>query len=412
MAGKMDLSHIREKLIFKKKKDLKPRSDGKPHYRLDDVVSGLPSSRHYGVFTAWFISNFCPEKNQVKNMRYLFDVNDSVIETIQNLYTKETKWVSVSKGSTKKIEVPSVVTYTPDNVIDLFSGNSFVVKLMYEELSKLLHKKLSYKTDLVQQERALALILARTEKLCFDVMAAPFGEHFFDEEFGFKEAAYFDVINVLVSENYFYRTHGTGILKRKGVITLPDGIDSPRTYDEANYIPSLLVPDYKILSLYKRCFQKSQKKNNKGLQVRMFGETVKIPVPFVESALQLSPEVYKKMLQVKFDNCDTSCVLRRTKEEFFKNLNNLGLRSRSDRNSKYETMADIRKVMIGRFYDFVARLAYQLNFNYARIVHTVTRHFKELDCDLYYTSGAFKNAVQFILFGQTENNLINQRLIR
>lgn len=411
----MDLTYLRQKLVFKKKKDLKPRSDGKPHYRLEDVVSGLPSSKHYGVFTAWFINTFCPEKNYLDNMKYLFDDNEAqTIFQIQNNFTKSYKTINFKtpSGKIESVEVPGVVEYKPEDMIEMFACHKEVITEVYKRLSKLIHKELSYKKDLTQQDRALAFILSRMDALDFDVAATPFAENFFETEFGFKYSAFMDIINVLVSQHYFYRTHGTGVLKRRGVITLPDGIQTPRTYDEANYIPSLLVPDYKILGLLNKIkskfTKKTKKKNLKGLYVKIMGNKVKIPVPFVDDINQLDSSVVKAFPRTKFGNSDTYCVLRRTRQEFIRNLSNFGFKNKTYPFMECKDLSNTDKEQMCKLYDFIARMAFKFDFCYSKVIRVVTKYFQEIGCNLYYRKGSFKYVVQYVLYGQTDSEFINK----
>lgn len=393
----MDLSNLRIKLIFKNKKKRNPKHI-KPYYSLEDVVQGLPSQRNYGVSTLWFIRNYCPHKMYLKNMYYLFDNKEQVISRLQEAFATSTciKKVKDKKKNVITYESPSDLKYTPSDIINMFSKNSVLVTRMFNKLNKLIHSKLSYKHNLEQHEKFLSFLLSRLDSVNYDIMAIPFAEHFFnDNELGFKDIAYFEVLNVLISSNYFYRTHGTGILKRKGVITLDSNKTEPETYDEANYIPSLLVPDYKIKSLMNSFKNIKEKKEN--LIKNIYGRICKLPVQPLMNKDFLTDKVYRSIIKLRKHNLSDIIVIRRSKEEFLQHYNKLGFISNNEEE-------------IEIIYNKVLEIINNVKFNYTKAIHIFSKCFRDLRLKVYYRKGAFKYALQYIMYGQTNNKEMNNLL--
>lgn len=396
----MDLSKIRINLIFKKKKE-RNKKHLFPRYEKSDVVSGLPSSPRYGMFTPYFINEFCPEKDDPSSMNYLFDQkNDSIIEKLQSFAkSTEIKEIKSKNGNSIEVKVPVNFDYSAYDIINMFAKDKELTTLCFNFLNKLIHKKLCYKKHLEQHERFLALILSRFDAFNYDLMAVPFAEHFYiDNNMGFKEVAVFEVLNVLISEHFCYRTHGTGC--RKGHITLPDGIQYPRHYAEANYVPSLLIVDFKLIALINSFRKKLSKKRQKDFKkgnfvLNIFGKKIVSPYKPLDNLNLLDAKIVKKINELKKINSSDACV-RRTREEFIQNISNLGFLF------KWKPIdisnSSIKKEILD-FYNLIYKAAFRFNFKYSTIIHHVVRHFKDSGTLLNYTPGSFKKAVQFVLYG-------------
>lgn len=417
------LPQIREKLVFRKRRDIAKTVRNKLHrtYSKTGVESGLPMSKDYGMFTATFIRMYAPEKRYLVNMKYCFDRGVGSKESILNILSHKLPHEYVKHSETvngKKIEYETLILnpYRPEDSIEILSKRPNLVRRVYNELKKFMHKELAYRIrygeTLDGQDRALAIILSRLDACDYDMMAIPTHDRtFHDREYSFKITDWYDVLNVFVGNNYFYKTRGDGSRKGANVITLPEERRYPKTYDEANYIPSLLVPDMKIFALFrkhqgkiareatKRAKKELKKQNKLNERVFIGGFWRKIPVEFVNEDLD-------EKVQVKVDRLGKApgYVCRRSVDEFASHLNDLGMCF------PYGTDTAIAQKEISAFYNKVEEIAKRTNFNYRAVIHVITREFRNVCSNMRYCRGAFKWCVQYIMFGQTENDIMNDQL--
>lgn len=416
-------SLIKEKRIFHKKKDLNRNS--KRYYRTytkSGLATDLPMSHGYGMFSAHFISEYAPEKFYVRNMKYIFDRTANNGEgVLYHMVKASFPYVLVDKeekkrdGTIVKYQAYKLTNYRPEDAIELLSVHPNLVNHIYKDLKKFIHKELSYKLEkgisLDGQDRALALILSRIDACNNDIVAIPTWDRSFpDSEYGFSITEWYDVLNVLIVNNFFERTHGDGSRKGAKVVTLPDEVTAPRHYAEANYIPSLLIPYvnyFKLVSKYTKRFEKEalrrEKKEKKRILkenkcIRICGQKRKIPVEFVNDGLD-------PYIQMRVDRMNKlpGYVCRRSLNEFAAHLNDLGMYFSGG--SYSVNMAEIENL-----YNKIVDLARITNFNYCSIIHVLTRDFRKICSNMRYCRGAFKWITQYVVFGQTENKILNKTL--
>lgn len=412
------LKKLREDIVFYKKKDLSKvavtimNKLGGRQYTEKYVKSGLPMSSHYGWFTTTFLNYYAPEKLKIANMRWCIDRGsrnkDGVFVALAKQFgTYKVKKQRTVKGQSIQYEIDVLNKYRPEDAIEVLAKNPNLVNHVFSELKEFVHKKLVKVKDFHSHDCALAIILARLDAINFDMMAIQTQNGYFDDrEFGFGSLEWSNIINVLVSCNYFCKTHGDGTRKGLNIKTC-DG--TPETFDEANYVPSLLIPDVNIAKLFakhcrrleKMAVARAKKENKKRNQkeIYVFGEKRKIPVPFVREGL--SPRI-QEFVDARPNLHGVMCM--RTFNEFIENCEYLGFRF--DGTALDDGIFDDLR----RLYDNITRIALRTNYKYSTVVHVVTQNFSTWCKNLHYRKGAFSDAIQYIMFGQTKNETLNKTL--
>ncbi len=416
------LKKLREELVFYKKKELTKvavatwnRCGGR-FYSPKFVKSGLPMSGKYGWFTYTFMKYYAPEKITIANLDWCIERSESCPDK-EGVFRKLAKQFGtykvqkqrIIKGKQVQYKIDVLNQYKPEDAIDVLAKNPNLVNHVFPEVRDFVHKKLPTVKNFHSHDCALAIILARLDAVDFDMMAIPTQKTWFeDKEFGFGSLEWKNIINVLVAHNYFCKTHGDGTRKGLGIITCEG---EPVTFDEANYIPSLLIPDVNIAKVFnkhksnlEKMAEQRAKKEMKKLKkttkcMRVLGEDRKFPVPFVREGL--SPKI-QKFVDAHPDKHGVMCM--RTLEEFLDNCQLLGFRFDGD------VLEDTNYNELRRLYENITNIALRTNYKYATVIHVVTKHFKEWCKNINYRPGAFRDAIQYIMFGQTKDSYINHQM--
>ena len=413
------LKKLREEIVFYKKKDLSKiavttmNKLGGRQFTKKYVKSGLPMSSHYGWFTPTFLQYYAPEKMKIANMDWCIDRGGkiknkkSVFKKLADQFgTYKVQKSKVIKGNVVQYDIEVLNRYKPEDAIDILSKNPNLVNHVFLELKEFVHKKLVKVQDFHTHDCALAIILARLDAIDYDIMAIQTQNGWFDDkEFGFGSLEWGNIINVLVAYHYFCKTHGDGTRKGLGIKTCEG---EPETFDEANYVPSLLIPDVNIAKLFTKHSKRLEKiamqrtlKEHRRLKKNLLigGQKRTIPVEFVTEGLD--PTI-QNFVDAHPNIHNFTCM--RTFNEFLENCQLLGFRFDGD------VLDDVIVADLRYLYENITKIALSTNYKYSTVIHVVTQNFKMWCKNIHYRSGAFKDAVQYIMFGRTSNKQLNHTM--